>query len=121
LEPNSTVRAVGDLKLDNPQPTRQQLQIDTKTKNEILPFTAYTIFRNVSVPGGAVVTGWSYSLTDTTRPRGQYCYYTKKIDSGIAAKYTLAFDGHPQPPSAAAKLPIPFDEAVANCIWFSGA
>src|ERR1700694_1863476 len=47
LDPNSTIRVVGDLKIDVPQPSKQQLQLDTMSKSDELPFTNYTIFTDV--------------------------------------------------------------------------
>jgi hypothetical protein len=121
LDPNSSIRVVGDLKVDMPQPSKRQLQLDTTTKSEELPFTNYTIFKSVSYGSGDVVTGWSFDLADTLRPRTQYCYYTQKIGKGLSAKYTMAINATPIRPSALAKLSFDFDAALANCIWFSGA
>lgn len=120
LDPRSTVRIVGDLKIDAPQPSKEQLQLDTSNTSAQLPFTTYTIFRSVGHGDGQVVTGWNYYLSDTIRPRAQYCYYTEKISGGLAAKYTLAFNGHPRQPSTLTKLSFDFDAALTNCIWFSG-
>jgi hypothetical protein len=120
LDPNSSVRIVGNLKLDVPQPSKQQLQLDaTSTSNE-LPFTNYTIFREVLYDKGSVVTGWSYDLSDTMRPRYQTCYYQQSLDKGVSAKYTIAVNNTPQRPSSLTKLTFDFDGAVTNCIWFSG-
>src|SRR5262249_14601877 len=58
LDPNSSVRVIGDLKIDLPQPTKQQLQVDTRGANNELPFTSYTIFRSTPYGKGEVVTGW---------------------------------------------------------------
>src|SRR5262249_52159885 len=41
-------------------------------------------------PRQAAATGWRYDLSDTTRPKLQYCYYTQALDKGLSAKYTLA-------------------------------
>jgi hypothetical protein len=121
LDPNSTVRVVGDVKLDIPQPSREQLQLDTKPKSNELPFTTYTIFRNVVHAGGQVVTGWKYDLNDPTRPQGQFCYFRQQVEKGVTVKYTLAINGNPHAQSiTASKLKIDLDEALANCIWFSG-
>jgi hypothetical protein len=121
LDPNSTIRVVGDLKIDIPQPSKQQLQIDTMSKSsDELPFTNYTIFTDVRFGTGEVVTGWNYDLSDTLRPKQQYCYYGENLDKGLNARYTLALNGTPQRPSALAKLSFNFDGALANCIWFSG-
>jgi hypothetical protein len=72
LEPNSSVRVVGDLKIDIPQPSKGQLQLDTTSKNDELPFTNYTVFTSVQYGTGEVVTGWNYDLSDTMRPKTQY-------------------------------------------------
>jgi hypothetical protein len=120
LDPNSSIRVVGDLKLNVPQPSKQQLQLDATTKANDLPLTDYTIFRSVSYGTGEVVTGWNYGLSDTERPRAQYCYYTQNLEKGLAAKFTLAFNGSPQRPSPLAKTSFNYDGALANCIWYSG-
>jgi hypothetical protein len=120
LDPNSSIRVVGDLKLDMPQPSKHQLQLSTPNGTEELPFTNYTIFKDVTYGAGLVVTGWHFDLSDTTRPRFQYCYYSQPIEKGVSSKYTIALNGSPQRPSSLAKLSFNFDEAVTNCIWFSG-
>jgi hypothetical protein len=116
LDPKSSVRVIGDLKVDMPQPSRQQLQVDTTSRSDELPFTNYTIFRSVDFGAGEVVTGWNYELSDRLRPKAQYCYFKER--KSLALKYTIAFNGSPQLPST--KPPFDFDKAVANCIWFSG-
>jgi hypothetical protein len=121
LDPNSTIRVVGDLKVDMPQPSKRQLQLETTSKSEELPFTNYTIFKSVAYGSGEVVTGWSFDLADTLRPRNQYCYYRQNVGKGISAKYTLAVNSTPIRPSPLAKLSFDFDGALPNCIWFSGA
>jgi hypothetical protein len=45
LDPASTVRVVGDLKVDIPQPSKQQLQLDATSAANDVSFTRYTIFR----------------------------------------------------------------------------
>jgi hypothetical protein len=120
LDPNSSVRAVGNLNIDMPQPSKRQLQVDTTTGNQELPFTSYTIFKDVEFGSGTVATGWDFDLADTTRPRSQFCYYTQDITKGLRTKYTLATNGSPQRPSPLQKLPFDYDQALSNCIWFSG-
>jgi hypothetical protein len=121
LDPNSTIRIVGDLKIDMPQPSKQQLQLETTSKSEELPFTNYTIFKSVTFASGEVVTGWRFDLSDTLRPKNQFCYYTQKVGKGLSAKYTMAINATPIRPSPLAKLSFDFDSALPNCIWFSGA
>jgi hypothetical protein len=118
LDPNSSVRVIGDLKVDMPQPSKGQLQLDTRSKNEELPFTSYTVFRSVPYASGRVVTGWNFDLADVLRPKSQYCYYTATVKKGASIDYTLAWNGLPQRPSSLDK--VDFDDALANCIWFSG-
>lgn len=122
LDPASEIRVVGDLKLDIPQPSQSQLQPDTRAAGaDVLPTTDYTIFRSVPFGAGIVVTGWNFALSDPARPRVQYCYYSQDIEKGLAAKYTLAFNGTPNRPSSLAKVSFNFDSALANCVWFSGS
>jgi hypothetical protein len=120
LDPSSTVRIVGDLKVNVPQPSKEQLQLETVSGSKELPFTRYTIFNSATFGQGTVVTGWYFELSDTARPIFQRCYYEQVLDKGIAATQTIAIDGSPRPPSRLAKLPFDFDNAVTNCIWFSG-
>ena len=120
LDPSSSVRIVGNLKVDVPQPSKEQLQLDATTKTNELPFTNYTIFRDVDYDKGQVVTGWNYDLADTTRPRVQYCYYQQIVEKGLSAKYMLAINNSPHVPSALTKVSFNFEGALSNCIWFSG-
>lgn len=120
LDPNSSVRVVGDFKIDVPQPSKQQLQLDTTSNSKEAPFTRYTVFKGQAFGSGYVVTSWNFDLTDTSKPNYQRCYYEQNLDKGIAATQTIAVDGSPRPLSTLAKLPFDFEGAVANCIWFSG-
>jgi hypothetical protein len=120
LDPSSSMRVVGDLKYDLPQPSKQQLQEDTTSKGHELPFTSYTVFKSTNYGAGQVETGWNFDLSDPIRPKKQYCNYRQTISKGKAVKYTIAVDGTPHPPSPLAKLSFKFDEALSNCIWFSG-
>jgi len=120
LDPESAVHIIGNLRIDAPQPSNRQLQLGALSKSDEVPFTNYTIFRDVSYDKGHVVTGWDYDLTDTTRPKSQFCYYSQNIEKGITAKYIIAVNDAPRRPSALAKLSFDFDGALSNCIWFSG-
>jgi hypothetical protein len=120
LDSSSSVRIIGNLKVDTPQPSREQLQLDATSKSDELAFTDNTIFRDVSYEKGHVVTGWHYDLADPTRPKAQMCYYTQSIENGLSAKYTLAINDSPRRPSSLTKLAFNYDGALANCIWFSG-
>jgi hypothetical protein len=120
LDPSSSVRIIGDLKVDVPQPSKQQLQLEATTESKELPFTRYTVFNTATFGSGTVVTGWSFDLSDTTRPTYQRCYYEQVLDKGVAATQTVAIDASPRRPSALTKLSFDFDGALANCIWFSG-
>jgi hypothetical protein len=120
LDPNSSVRVVGDLKIDVPQPSKQQLQLDATSGSKELPFTQYTVFKTGTYGAGYVVTSWNFELSDTSRPYYQRCYYEQSLDQGLAATQTIAVDGSPRPISALAKLPFDFEGALANCTWFSG-
>jgi hypothetical protein len=120
LDPSSSVRVVGDLKIDMPQPSKQQLQLETTSASDELPFTNYTIFRSVGYDSGTVVTGWNYDLTDPLRPKSQYCYYEQKVNKDLSVRYSVAINNSPLAPSPLVKPKFNFDGAVLNCIWFSG-
>lgn len=118
IDPSSSVRVVGELKM--PQPSKHQLQPDATTGGDELPFTSYMIFRTVPLGQGLVETGWAYDLSDTIRPKNQFCYYRQDVNEGLVGKITLAVDGAAIRPSQLVKLPFNFDAALADCIWFSG-
>ena len=103
-----------------PKPSNQQLQLETTSASNDLPFTNYTIFRNVSFELGEVVTGWNYDLIDPLRPKSQYCYYEPNGNNDLSVRYTLAINNSRLPPSPLVKPKFNFDGAVTNCIWFSG-
>jgi hypothetical protein len=118
LDPNSSVRVVGDVIM--PQPSKHQLQSDNTNGNDELPFTSYVVFESVKLGSGLVETAWLYDLSDPIRPQYQYCYYRQAFDEGLAGKITLAVNGSPKTLSPLIKLPFKVDEALADCIWFSG-
>jgi hypothetical protein len=121
LDPKSSVRVVGDLKLDIPQPSRQQLQLDTMSRSDELPFTNYIIFKSIDYGGGEVVTGWNFDLSDTIRPKSQVCYYNQHVEKGLGVRQIIAVNKAPLRPATPAKTKFDFDTALSNCIWFSGA
>jgi hypothetical protein len=121
LDPSSAIRVIGDLKYDLPQPSKQQLQADATSRSHGLPFTSYTVFKSTNFGAGQVETGWNFDLSDPIRPKSQFCSYRQSISKGKAIKYTIAVDGAARQPSPLAKLSFDFDEALSNCIWFSGA
>ena len=118
LDPNATVRVVGNLQVEVPQPSKEQLQPDATSQSDDLPITDYTIFRNSTYGTGQVVSGWTYSLSDTIRPKFQYCYYTQDIERGISTRLALAINGVVLPPLNKATFDL--SAAAANCNWFSG-
>ena len=120
LDPNSSVRVIGDFNVNLPQPSKRQLQVDVTSVSEELPFTTYTIFKDVKLGSGIVVTGWDFDLKDTTRPRSQYCYYREELAKGLRTKYMLAVNNSPRRPQTLQKLSFDFDTALSNCAWFSG-
>src|SRR5262249_45945703 len=118
LDPNASVRVAGDLKM--PQPSKQQLQVDTPSQSDELPFTSYVIFKSVSYGSGTVESAWSYDLSDTMRPKLQICNYRESLDKGVVGRFALAVNGRPIRPPNSVRLSFNFDEALANCIWVSG-
>lgn len=120
IDPASSIRVTGDFRTEVPQPSKRQLQLEATTSGKDLPFTRYTVFKSAPFGTGVVVTGWSFELTDTSKPQAQRCYYEQPLDKGLAATQTIAIDGSPRRPSALTKLTFDFDGALGNCIWFSG-
>jgi hypothetical protein len=122
LDPNSSVRIVGNLKVDVPQPSKEQLQVDLPSKSGERPLTDYTIFRSVKYSDGSVDTGWNFEPSDPSRPRFQHCYYQSQIINGKHVKIVLGVNGAPLKSSSTAKpsFNFNFDEAISNCVWFSG-
>jgi hypothetical protein len=100
LDPSSSVRIIGNMKVDVPQPSKQQLQLDTTSQSEQLPFTEYTIFKDVNYQRGHVVTGWNYDLVDAMKPKSQVCYYEESPSQGVSSRYTLSVNNYPRRPSA---------------------
>ena len=117
LDPSSTVRVVGDVKM--PQPSARQLQPEIKIGDQ-LPFTSYTIFRSVSFGAGRVETGWHFDLSDTSRPRSQYCSYIQSIARGAQVKDLIAVNGVARQPPGSVRSLYDSEAATRNCIWFSG-
>lgn len=118
LDPASSVRVQGEIK--TPQPSQRQLQTDVMN-GEQLPFTSYTIFRSVAFGQGRVETGWNYDLSDTARPRSQYCSYVQNIKKGAQVRDVIAVNSSPRRPSPLHKVSFDFDGALLNCAWFSGS
>jgi hypothetical protein len=118
IDQSSSVHVVGDLKVEVPQPSKDQLQQDATSASHDLPIRDYTIFRNVTFGSGQVVSGWQYDLSDPLRPKFVYCYYPEDIERGLAAKYTLGINGSVQRPLDSSKSTFDFDRAAANCFWF---
>jgi hypothetical protein len=120
ISPDSSIRVVGDFKFDVPQPSKQQLQIDATSRSKEIPFTRYTVFKQVKFNTGNVVTGWSFELSDPLSPTFQHCYYEEMLANNVSASQTIGVNGLPRRPSALSKLTFDFDGALANCFWFSG-
>jgi hypothetical protein len=106
LAENFSVRVANNFHMA--QPSTQQLQLDTKSKSSELSFTNYTIFKGVECGQGPVVTGWNYDLTDTIRPKSQFCYY-KQEQEGVAGKYIIAVNNTAERPSALATVSFDFN------------
>jgi hypothetical protein len=120
LDPASSIRVIGDLKIDIPRPSQQQLQLETTSKSNDVPFTSYTIFKSVGFQTGTVETGWDFELANPTQPRLQYCKFIQPVGKGTSTSFILAVNAASRR-STSTKVPFNFDQAVANCIWFSGS
>ena len=120
LDPASSVKVVGDLKINVPQPSKEQLQAGTTSQSNDVPITDYTMFHTESYDSGQVVSGWEYDLSDTIRPKFEYCYYTQNIERGLATKYLLAINGSVRHSTHLPNSSFDVASAAANCVWFSG-
>lgn len=120
IDPDSSIRVVGDFKVDVPQPSKQQLQIDAVSSSKETPFTRYTVFKSARVGSGNVVTGWVFELADPLNPSSQYCYYSEMLANNVSVSQAVGKNGLPLRPSALNKLTFDFDTAYANCFWYSG-
>jgi hypothetical protein len=119
LEPNATVRVAAPP--ETPRPTAEQLKPEQTTPGGSKPVTNYTIFKNVALGQGKVVTGWTFSSSDQTTPSSQYCYYAEPGggDSTVEVTTYIAQDGR----RLANVKARSFDPAAAvrSCVWFDGA
>lgn len=73
-----------------------------------------TVFSEVSVPEGAVVTGWVFPNGKATTPTDQYCYLHRPARDGVSEKVDLASNGKPLARSTALVA------LSSRCQWFMG-
>lgn len=118
LGPDARVTVTGKVEADPiPRPAPDVL---AGSAGETAVVTNFTIFKSVPYKGGSVVTGWRFASSGERRPSAQYCYFTQDLgDTDTAVRFSLAFDGVPNPKAIARKG---FDPAHArqSCIWFQG-
>ena len=121
LDPAAEVRVVGPIG-DMPTPTKDQLREGDKPAGpqaEAKVVTDFTVFKNVSVGTGRVVTGWTFASSDQKVPNDQYCYYTKDSRSSVSTNTYLAMNGV----LLADVVPIDGVDIPAvskRCLWFDG-
>lgn len=111
-----TVAVSGSVPADIPRPTQRQLNTSATPESKARVTTDYTVFKNVSVGKGRVVTGYNFA-PDADLPKHQYCYYSEDVD-GVEASITLATDGVYRSPKA--RPGFDSQAAASNCVWFDG-
>lgn len=117
LDPDA-VLALGSAKpAEMPRPTEAQLGVGTAPASRAAVNTAFTVFKNVPMGNGQVVTGWNFSSGEQKSPQHQYCYYSEQIDGTSKVTVDLGENGRPV---AATKARASMDPvmAFANCVWF---
>ncbi|MHB2165655.1 hypothetical protein [Alsobacter sp. R-9] len=118
LAPDASVTVTGKVEADPiPRPAPEVL---AGPAGDATVVTNFTIFKSVPYQGGSVVTGWRFASSEERRPSAQYCYFTQDLgDTDTAVRFSLAYDGVPNPKAVARKG---FDPAHArqSCIWFQG-
>jgi hypothetical protein len=117
LNPNSTVRAVGD---DAPRPKPAQIiQADVRPASGAPVKTDVVQFNTVSYAKGVVETGWQYTDADAKAPAKQWCLYIETGLDGTGHDVELGVNGH----KAGLPTPSPFPSvdllgAFASCVWW---
>ncbi|MDB5513179.1 MAG: hypothetical protein JWR08_2662 [Enterovirga sp.] len=100
-----------------PTPTAAQLGAGATPDSKAPVLTNFTVFKNVPLGGGQVVTGWNFTSSDQKVPSHQYCYFSEQLDGTSKVTVDLGENGRavPQPktrPNLDPKV------AYSNCVWF---
>lgn len=111
LEPDATVKVVGDLAV----PAAPAAPAASKKGSKII--TDYTVFKRVAYQNGSVFTGWNFASSTDNRPTSQYCYYAETLGEGTSARLNLALDGKLLEDITAAPG-FNVNDAFRNCVWY---
>lgn len=119
LDPDSVLALAQPKAPEMPRPTETQLGSGSAPASRAAVATAFTVFKNVPMGSGQVVTGWNFTSSEQKAPQHQYCYYSEQIDGTSKVTIDLGENGRPVPP---AKTRASMDPvlAYANCVWFKG-
>lgn len=117
LDPDS-VLALGQPKPpEMARPTETQLGAGSAPASRAAVNTAFTVFKNVPMGSGQVVTGWNFTSGEQKAPQHQYCYYSEQIDGTSKVTIDLGENGRPVPPTKTRSSMDPV-KAYSNCVWF---
>lgn len=105
--------------LETPRPTEAQLGAGAAPASRAAVNTAFTVFKNVPMGSGQVVTGWNFTSGEQKSPQHQYCYYSEQIDGTSKVTVDLGENGRPLPATKARANMDPI-LAFSNCVWFKG-
>ena len=99
------------------KPTAEQLGTDAIPASKAAVATNFTVFKNVPLNAGQVVTGWNFASSTQPQPTHQYCYYSEQIDGTSKVTIDLGENGRALPQS---KARANVDPALAyqSCVWF---
>ncbi|MBZ9653833.1 hypothetical protein [Phyllobacterium lublinensis] len=76
-----------------------------------------TVFNEVRLAKGAIITGWTYANGESKTPTNQYCYYTQPRGDGTEHHVDLAVN---RVPDRNARKNVPnLDTMLSKCVWFA--
>ena len=117
ISPDSTVTINGNIRVIQPKPSSEQLDLKAVSKGGVSPITDYIIFRDINFGNGQVETKYVYNIDTPERPRVQICGYYQTITSTKSISFNVGKDGIKEDGKSAAKLGLNIDELFKYCQW----
>jgi len=117
IDPNARVRADGEITIQGPAISTQQLG-SNRAPSAIPNIVNFTVFKSVPFEKGTVQTGWIFLTSAQRVPTEQYCYYTE--ESETPGRNVMLDIGQDEKLEAPKILPKNFDiaQAFSRCVWF---
>ena len=116
LDPEARL-SLGSGRSDVPTPTATQLGVGAAPASKAAVLTNFTVFKNVPLGQGAVVTGWNFTSSEQGSPAHQYCYYSEQLDGTSKVTIDLGENGRAVPQTRTRSNVDP-KVAFTNCVWF---